>query len=83
MPWEDSHILFLDGAMAIINPNTPNPKKSLIPLEHISGTTFRINRQFRGFDFGSVGETVSFEFAPNRKVKRVKIGVLYADPIEF
>ena len=52
-------------------------------LEHISGNIFKISRKFRTFDYGSVGETVSFEFGPDKKVKRAKIGALYAKPVEF
>ena len=83
MPWQDSHIMFLDGTMSLIDPNTPNPKKTLNPLEHISGNVFKIIRKFRAFDYGSVGETVSFEFGQDKKVKQVKIGALYAKPIQF
>ena len=83
MPWQDNHIMFLDGTMSLIDPNTPNPKKTLNPLEHISGNIFKISRKFRTFDYGSVGETVSFEFGPDKKVKRAKIGALYAKPIQF
>ena len=33
----DSHVMFLDGQMVLMNPNVPNPKQSLAFLEPISG----------------------------------------------
>ena len=59
MVWQDSHVMFLDGQMCLLNPNSPNPKKSITLLESISQNTFKISRKFRTFDYGSVGETVS------------------------
>ena len=83
MVWQDSHVMFLDGQMCLLNPNSPNPKKSITLLEYISENTFKISRKFRTFDYGSVGETVSFEFGPDKKVNRINIGALYAEPVEF
>ena len=83
MVWQDSHVMFLDGQMCLLNPNSPNPKKSITLLERISENTFKISRKFRTFDYGSVGETVSFEFGPDKKVNRINIGAEYAEPVEF
>ena len=69
--------------MCLLNPNSPNPKKSITLLERISENTFKISRKFRTFDYGSVGETVSFEFGPDKKVNRINIGAEYAEPVEF
>ena len=83
MYYMDSHVMFLDGQMVLMNPNVPNPKQSLAFLEPISGTTFKLTSKFRTFSYGWEAETVSFEFEPNGDVKRIKIGDLFSVPIEF
>ena len=83
MRYWDSHVMYLDEQMVLLNPNTPDPKKTITNLEPVKGTTFKLVTKFRTFSYGSDGENVSFEFEPNGKVKRVKIGDIFSEPIEF
>ena len=83
MRYWDSHVMYLDEQMVLLNPNTPDPKKTITNLEPVKGTTFKLVSKFRTFSYGSDGENVSFEFDPNGKVKRIKIGDIFSKPIEF
>jgi len=83
MIWGDAHILFLEGKMCMVNPNSPDPKRSVTTLEPIAGSKFRIHRKPGTMGYDPVGERVSFEFGPDRKVKRVKIAANYCHPVEL
>ena len=83
MRYWDSHVMFLDGEMVLLNPNAPNPKQSITPLEHVSGNTFKLMNKFRSVNYGSEGEPVTFDFGPDGKVKHLKVVDIVSTPIEF
>ena len=83
MRYWDSHVMFLDGEMVLLNPNAPNPKQSITPLEHVSGNTFKLMNKFRSVNYGSEGEPVTFDFGPDGKVKNLKVVDIVSTPIEF
>ena len=79
----DTHILFLDGKMSMVNLNVPNPKQSVMTLEPVSENVFKIHRKPGTGGYGSVGEAVSFEVGPDKAVQRLKIGANYAEPVDY
>ena len=83
MRYWDSHVMFLDGEMVLLNPNGPNPKQSITQLEQVSGNTFKLMNKFRSVNYGSEGEPVTFDFGPDGKVKHLKVVDIVSTPIEF
>jgi hypothetical protein len=55
--WNESYVIFLDGKLQIVNPNTPDPKSSVWLLEPMAADRFRIVSSPR---FTAVGEEVVF-----------------------
>lgn len=56
--WNESYVIFLDGKLQIVNPNTPDPKSGVWILEPITTDRFRILSSPR---FTPVGEEVVFK----------------------
>jgi len=63
--WNESYVIFLDGKLQIVNPNTPDPKSGIWILEPITTDRFRIVSSPR---FTPVGEEVVFNRNSQRKV---------------
>lgn len=55
--WNESYVIFLDGKLQIVNPNTADPKSGVWILEPIAADRFRILSSPR---FTAVGEEVLF-----------------------
>lgn len=70
--WNESYVIFLDGKLQIVNPNTPDPKSGVWILEPIIADRFRIISSPR---FTPVGEEVVF----NRNSQGKVIGFLAGD----
>ena len=77
--WTDSHVLILDGKLALIDPTASNPKPNALTLEPISENTFKME----GKGYGTLGEPVVFELGPDGKASRVKIGVNWANRVSY
>lgn len=63
--WNESYVIYLDGKLQIVNPNTPDPKASVWILEPIAAERFRIVSSPR---FTPVGEEVLFKRNSQGKV---------------
>ena len=81
--WSDTHILFLDGKMSMVDPNSLDPKKAVVTLEPVAEGTFKMADKLGKNGYGSVGEAVSFDLGPDAKVKRVKIAASYSQPVNY
>jgi D-alanyl-D-alanine carboxypeptidase len=79
-PWGDSEVLILNGELVVINPTLDNPKDSILRLIPEGKHTFRITAEKK--HFGAIGELAVFEFGPDGKVMRMRVGENYTDRLE-
>lgn len=70
-PWGDSHVLFLDGKLTLIDPTLYNPKPSAFELDPQEDDSFI----FKGKNGGAaVGERVTFELGADGTAEAITIG---------
>lgn len=81
--WTDAHVLFLDGKMSLINPNLPDPKESVLTLDPIAPTKFKLMGESANSGYHELGEEVSFEFGADGEMQQMKIGENYLRPISY
>jgi CubicO group peptidase (beta-lactamase class C family) len=74
-PWGDSQVLILNNELVVINPTLDNPKDSMLRLIPEGKHTFRITAEKK--NSGAIGELAVFEFGPDGKVKRMRVGENY------
>ena len=79
-PWGDSEVLMLNGELVVINPTLDNPKDSILRLIPAGPHTFRITAAKK--HSGAIGELAVFEFGPNGKVMRMRVGENYTDRLD-
>jgi len=71
----ESQVLILNGELVLFSPTTLDPKGSLAKLVPETEHTFRLS----GEDgYMALGEPVRFEFGPDGKIARMKIGENYS-----
>lgn len=63
----ETHILIMDGKLAMLYAPTENPSEAVTKLKHIEGNMFRRIR-----DDGELGEPIVFELDADGKVMRLK-----------
>jgi D-alanyl-D-alanine carboxypeptidase len=56
--WNESYVIYLDGKLQIVNPNTPDPKSSVYILDPIATDRFKI---VSGPRFTAIGEELLFK----------------------
>lgn len=77
-PWGDVEVLVIDGRLAMIDPSLPDPMLTVTWLTPVSGPTFRgVTKN----GFGSNGEPVVFEPGDDGRVRRLKVGDNFLDPV--
>jgi CubicO group peptidase (beta-lactamase class C family) len=74
-PWRDSQVLILNNELVIIDPTVDNPKDAMLRLIPEGKHTFRITAEKK--NSGAIGELAVFEFGPDGKVKRMRVGENY------
>jgi hypothetical protein len=72
-------VLVVDGALAMIDPSLPDPLIGMSRLHPVAEHTFRIEN---ADGFGTHGELVVFELDAAGRVRRVKVGDNYSEPVE-
>jgi CubicO group peptidase (beta-lactamase class C family) len=77
-PWADLQVLAVEGRLAMVDPSLPDPMLTVTWLEPVSGSTFR---SVTKNGFGSNGEPVVFEPGDDGRVRRLKVGDNYFDPV--
>ena len=77
-PWGDEEIMLLNGELFLFDPTEDDPQASMLKLIPDGEHTFQIKG-----DAGivSIGERAVFEFDPEGKISRVKIGENYTYPV--
>jgi D-alanyl-D-alanine carboxypeptidase len=78
--WGDSHVIFLDGKLQILDPTDENPKKLALELVPQGDGTFIMEGKNGG---AAVGERVSFEIGASGQADKVKIGDNTLPRVEF
>jgi hypothetical protein len=68
--WADTHVMFLDGKLSMIDPTLPNPKPTALTLEPVSENTFKLE----GVGCGPLGELVTFELGADDRARSFEIG---------
>lgn len=70
-PWGDTHVMYLDGKLKIINPTLANPKAGTLDLIPEADGRFKIEGEHGG---APVGEYVSFVIGSDGTAESIKIG---------
>ncbi len=76
--WGDSEVLIYNGKLVLISPQALDPTASMLTLVPVAEHTFKID----GEGYGALGEPVVFELGPDGKVKRMKVGENYVEPVK-
>jgi hypothetical protein len=74
-PWGDSEILIVNGELVMIDPTADDPKETLLKLVPEGKNRFRIVAE--KFNYGEIGELVTFEMGADGKAARMKVGENY------
>ncbi len=77
--WGDEHVLFLDGKLQMIDPTLDDPKPDALTLEPVTPGVFKLE----GKGGGALGERVTFEFGPDGRANRIRVGVNWADRVSY
>ena len=70
--WNESLVIYLDGKLQIVNPNSPNPKIGAWVLELVLGDTFKIMSTPR---YSEEGEIMKFKRNTQGKIVGFESGV--------
>ncbi len=73
--WGDTEILVMNGELVMIDPTASDPKESLLKLIPAGKNRFRTVEET--FNYGEIGEFITFELGPDGKATRMKIGENY------
>jgi CubicO group peptidase (beta-lactamase class C family) len=76
--WADVQVLVLDGRLALVDPSLPDPMPTVVWLHPEGEHTFRMETRN---GFGSHGELAVFELDAGGRVRRLKTGENFLDPI--
>lgn len=74
-PWGDTEIVIVNGELVMMDPREDDPKGSLIKLAPVEKNKFR--EVAETFNYGEIGEFVSFELGADGKAVRMKVGENY------
>jgi CubicO group peptidase (beta-lactamase class C family) len=74
-PWADSEIVVMNGQLVMIDPTADDPKESLLKLVPAGKNSFKIVAET--FNYGEIGELVTFEVGTDGKAVRMKVGENY------
>jgi CubicO group peptidase (beta-lactamase class C family) len=77
--WGDTQILILNEELVMVDPSQPDPMIGMTKLIPVSEHTFRMESK-QGY--GSPGELIVFEMDKGGRVKRVKTGATYTQPVD-
>jgi CubicO group peptidase (beta-lactamase class C family) len=77
--WGDSHVLALDGRLAMINPRLANPKPDAFTLEPDGQGAFKLE----GNGSAAIGERVSFELGPEGVATRMFVGDGWSERVSY
>jgi D-alanyl-D-alanine carboxypeptidase len=77
--WGDTQVMVYKGELVAIDPSAADPSEDIVKLEPVGEHTFRIQMKS---GYGGVGELAVFELDENDKVKRLRTGENYSEPIE-
>ncbi len=73
--WGDSHVIFVDGKLMLVDPTVPDPKAEPSSLEPDGENRFKLE----GPGYGSPGEAVYFDLDDSGRAARIHIGDLWMD----
>jgi CubicO group peptidase (beta-lactamase class C family) len=76
--WHDLQVLLVGNRLAMLDPSLADPMPTLIWLQPAGEHTFRMETRN---GFGSHGESAVFELDAEGRVRRVKVGENFLDPI--
>lgn len=79
-PWGDSHVLTLEGKLAMINPTASNPKPGAFTLVPVGENLFKLTGENGG---SAIGELVTFELGDDGNARRMKTGVNWANRVYY
>ncbi|HLT20433.1 MAG TPA: serine hydrolase domain-containing protein [Thermomicrobiales bacterium] len=77
--WNDSHVLPLDGKLAMVDPTLDNPKADYFTLEPVSEHTFLLE----GSGSAALAEPVFFELGPDGVATRMKVGDNWSERVSY
>ena len=70
--WGDTEFLVMNGELVMIDPTANDPKEALLKLIPTGKNKFKTVADT--FNYGEIGEVISFELGPDGKATRMKIG---------
>jgi CubicO group peptidase (beta-lactamase class C family) len=77
--WGDIETLVVDGRLTLIAPALPDPMPTTATLQPAGEHTFRVETDN---GYGIAGELVVFELDGTGRVRRLRVGENYAEPVE-
>jgi hypothetical protein len=77
--WGDLEIIWLNGALTMIDPTQPHPQVGMATFQPVSERTFRIDSKG---NFGSDGELAKFSVDEKEKNVALRIGNLITFPVD-
>ena len=76
--WGDTEVLDYKGELIMINPQLPDPLAEYTRLRHLEGDRF----QMISPGYGSHNEYAVYEFDEKGRIKRLKTGENYLEPVK-
>jgi CubicO group peptidase (beta-lactamase class C family) len=76
--WGDTEVLVYNGELIMIAPQLPDPLEEYTTLKHVEGDKF----QMISPGYGSHNEYAVFEFDEKGKIKQLKTGENYTEPVD-
>jgi D-alanyl-D-alanine carboxypeptidase len=77
--WGVTDVALLGGRLVLLHPSAPEPAEEYAELTVADGDTRRLETVA---GFGSPGETVDYEWAPDGSVSRVRVGGISSWPLD-
>jgi D-alanyl-D-alanine carboxypeptidase len=74
-PWSDSEVVVVNGELVMIDPTANDPMESILKLVPAGKNKFKIAAE--KFNYGEIGEFVTFEIGGDGKAVRMKVGENY------
>ncbi len=74
-PWGDMEIVIVNGELVMMDPTADDPMESLLKLVPAGKNRFKIAAE--KFNYGEIGESVTFELGADGKAVRMKVGENY------
>jgi hypothetical protein len=76
--WQDLQVLVVDGRLAMLDPSLPDPMPVVVWLHPVADHVFRSETKN---GFGTTAEPVVFEVDADGRVRRLRIGENWLDPV--